>query len=134
MRGRRGPWRRLRDRYPADLAAVPRIVVSSPNSEESRAFLRALRPDVAIARCKVILKREIFEIPRVGTFVMHPGICPEYRNAHGCFWALVNRDLDRVGMTLLKVDAGIDTGPVYLHGTCELDEVRDSHTSSSTAR
>ncbi len=119
---------RLRDLYPADLAAVPRIVVSSPNSEESQAFLRALRPDVAIARCKVILKREIFEIPRVGTFVMHPGICPEYRNAHGCFWALVNRDFERVGMTLLKVDAGIDTGPVYLHGTCELDEVRDTHT------
>jgi hypothetical protein len=119
---------RLRERYPAGLAAVPRIVLSSPNSEESRAFLERLRPDVAIARCKVILKREIFEIPRVGTFVMHPGICPEYRNAHGCFWALANRDLERVGMTLLKVDAGIDTGPVYLHGTCDVDEVRDTHT------
>ena len=119
---------RLRERYPADLDAVPRLVVSSPNSEESRAFLQKLQPDIAIARCKVILKREIFEIPRVGTFVMHPGICPEYRNAHGCFWALVNRDLDRVGMTLLKVDAGIDTGPVYLHGTCEIDETRETHT------
>jgi methionyl-tRNA formyltransferase len=119
---------RLRDRYPADLDAVPRVFVSSPNSDEARGFLQALRPDVAIARCKVILKQEIFEIPRVGTFVMHPGICPEYRNAHGCFWALVNRDLERVGMTLLKVDAGIDTGPVYLHGTCAVDEVNDTHT------
>ena len=119
---------RLRERYPADLTGVPRIVVSSPNSDEARAFMARLQPDVAIARCKVILKREIFEVPRVGTFVMHPGVCPEYRNAHGCFWALVNRDLDRVGMTLLKVDAGIDTGPVYLHGTCDIDEVRESHT------
>jgi methionyl-tRNA formyltransferase len=59
--------------------------------------------------------------------VLHPGICPEYRNAHGCFWALANRDLDRVGMTLLRIDAGIDTGPVYLHGTCGYDELRDSH-------
>ena len=56
-----------------------------------------------------------------------PASVPEYRNAHGCFWALVNRDLDRVGMTLLRVDAGIDTGPVYLHGTCDIDEVRESH-------
>ena len=119
---------RLRERYPANLASVPRIDVSSPNSEEARQFLQALRPDLAIARCKVILKRDIFEIPRVGTFVMHPGICPEYRNAHGCFWALVNRDLDRVGMTLLKVDAGIDTGPVYLHGTCAIDETNETHT------
>jgi len=119
--------RRLRERYPADLGAVPRIIVSSPNGEDARAFIAGLRPDVAIARCKVILRREVFELPRVGTFVMHPGICPEYRNAHGCFWALVNRDLDRVGMTLLRVDEGIDTGPIFLHGHCEVDEVRDSH-------
>lgn len=119
--------RRLRARYPADLNAVPRIVVSSPNGEDARAFMAGLRPDVAIARCKVILKREVFELPRVGTFVMHPGICPEYRNAHGCFWALVNRDLDRVGMTLLRVDAGIDTGPIFLHGRCGIDEVNESH-------
>ncbi len=56
-------------------------------------FIERLRPDIAIARCKVILKRAIFEVPRAGTFVLHPGICPEYRNAHGCFWALARRDL-----------------------------------------
>src|SRR5262245_55830598 len=118
---------RLRRRYPVDLDAVPRLVVSSPNSDESRAFLERLQPDLAMARCKVILKRTIFDIPRIGTFVLHPGICPEYRNAHGCFWALARRDLSRVGMTLLKVDAGVDTGPVFLHGTYDFDEVEDSH-------
>jgi methionyl-tRNA formyltransferase len=118
---------RLRAAYPAPLEDVPQLVVSSPNSLEAKAFLTRLQPDLAIARCKMILKREIFEIPRIGTFVLHPGICPEYRNAHGCFWALANRDLDRVGMTLLRVDPGIDTGPVFLHGTCEYDEVRESH-------
>jgi len=132
LSGREGRWtrqavRRLRARYPADLDAVPRIVVSDPNSDEARAFMSGLRPDVVVARCKVILTRDVFELPRVGTFVMHPGICPEYRNAHGCFWALANRDLGRVGMTLLRVDAGIDTGPVFLHGRCTVDEVRDSH-------
>jgi folate-dependent phosphoribosylglycinamide formyltransferase PurN len=118
---------RLRQRYPADLASVPRIHVSSPNSDEARAFLERLRPDIAIARCKIILKQAIFAVPRVGTFVLHPGICPEYRNAHGCFWALTQRDFDRVGMTLLRVDPGIDTGPIFLHGTCDFDEVEESH-------
>jgi methionyl-tRNA formyltransferase len=118
----------LRHRYPADLHAVPRVVVTTPNGHEARAFLAGLRPDVVIARCKVILKPEIFQLPRVGTFVLHPGVCPEYRNAHGCFWALVNRDLDRVGMTLLRADAGIDTGPIYLQAGCQFDEVRESHT------
>ena len=119
---------RLRAAYPARLDEVPQLVVSSPNAAEAKAFLDRLQPDLAIARCKVILTPEIYETPRLGTFVLHPGICPEYRNAHGCFWALANRDLDRVGMTLLRVDPGIDTGPIYLHGTCEFDEVRDSHT------
>jgi len=118
---------RLRRRYPAELDTVPRIYVSSPNSDEARDFLERLRPDMAIARCKIILKQAIFGIPRVGTFVLHPGICPEYRNAHGCFWALTRRDFDRVGMTLLRVDPGIDTGPVFLHGTCDFDEVEESH-------
>ena len=120
--------RSMRTRYPADLESIPQIVVSSPNAEEAREFLARLRPDIAIARCKMILKPSIFQLPRVGTFVMHPGICPEYRNAHGCFWALVNRDFARVGMTLLKVDTGIDTGPIYLQAGCDIDEVRESHT------
>jgi hypothetical protein len=30
-------------------------------------------------------------------------------------------------MTLLRVDPGIDTGPVYLHATCDFDDVSDSH-------
>src|SRR5688572_15241558 len=54
-------WKRravagLRERYRADLAAVPRLVVASPNSEEARAFMAMVQPDIAIARCKVILK------------------------------------------------------------------------------
>lgn len=80
-----------------------------------------------IARCKYILKPAIFTIPSRGTFVMHPGICPQYRNAHGCFWALARRDLENVGMTLLKIDAGVDTGPVYGYYRCRFDERRESH-------
>jgi methionyl-tRNA formyltransferase len=119
---------KLRTSYPADLSAVPRVVVTDPNSEEARAFLIGLAPDLVIARCKFILRPAIFRIARAGTFVLHPGICPEYRNAHGCFWALVNRDLDRVGMTLLRIDEGVDTGPVYLQASCPIDELRESHT------
>ena len=119
---------RLRVRYPADVASVPRVVVSDPNQDEARDFLASIAPDLVIARCKFILKPEIFSIARAGTFALHPGICPEYRNAHGCFWALANRDLERVGMTLLRIDKGVDTGPVYLHATCAIDERRESHT------
>ena len=117
----------FRRRYPVDLDSIPQILVDSPNGNEARDFLVSIGADLVIARCKVILKPAILEIPRAGTFVFHPGICPEYRNAHGCFWALVNRDFERVGMTLLKADPGIDTGPVYLQAGCVFDEVRESH-------
>jgi hypothetical protein len=117
----------LRRRYPADLGRVPRMDALSPNAPEVRTFLETLAPDLVIARCKVILRREIFAIPRAGTFVLHPGICPEYRNAHGCFWALARRDLDRVGMTLLRIDEGVDTGPAFLRATTAVDERRESH-------
>lgn len=118
---------RLRRRYPAPLHRVPTVVVSNPNDERARGFIARLRPDLIVARCKFILKPEVFELARAGAFALHPGICPEYRNAHGCFWALANRDLSRVGMTLLRLDRGVDTGPVFLHATYPFDEVRESH-------
>lgn len=118
---------RLRARYPAALDDVPRLSVRDPNSPAVRAFLKDRAPDLVVARCKVLLRPDVFTIPRAGTFVLHPGICPEYRNSHGCFWALSRRDLGRVGMTLLKIDAGVDTGPMYLQAGYDFDERRESH-------
>ena len=119
---------RLRRRYPARTQDVPRIVVEDPNGEASRTFIAGCAPDLIIARCKFILSPGVFTLARHGSFALHPGICPEYRNAHGCFWALANRDLERVGMTLLKIDQGVDTGPVLLQAGCAFDELRESHT------
>lgn len=113
-------------RYPMDTEKVDRLIVQNPNGREARTFLLRVRPDMMIARCKFILKPEIFNIPANGTYALHPGICPEYRNAHGCFWALVNRDLDRIGMTLLRVDAGVDTGNVLMHASYHFDERNES--------
>lgn len=118
---------RLRAKYPVSPHAVPHLVTPTPNAPEVETFLRQLDPDLMIARCKFILRPEIFTIPRAGTWVLHPGICPEYRNAHGCFWALANRDLGRVGMTLLRVDRGVDTGPIFMQATYDFDERRESH-------
>jgi Formyl transferase len=113
--------------YP-DIAPNTAILKTpSPNSQEAEGFIRKLSPDLVLARCKVLLKESVFTIPSKGTLVMHPGICPEYRNAHGCFWALANRDLNNVGMTLLKIDKGVDTGPAFGYYTYPFDEVNESH-------
>jgi len=108
-------------------AHAPVLITGSPNSAEAEEFIRRIRPDIMIARCKTLLHESIFNLAATGTFVMHPGICPEYRNAHGCFWALAHGELDRVGMTLLRIDEGVDTGPVYGYFSYDYDEVRESH-------
>ena len=117
----------LRSRYPPIPPQTAVLVTPSPNSDEAKRFLQGVAPDIVVARCKVILRPEIYTIPSRGTFVFHAGVCPEYRNAHGCFWALANNDLQRVGMTLLRIDVGVDTGPVYGYFSYAYDEVRESH-------
>jgi folate-dependent phosphoribosylglycinamide formyltransferase PurN len=117
----------LTTRYPALPPGLPVLKTHSANSSECETFLRQCRPDIVIARCKQLLKPQVFNIPTLGTYVMHPGVCPEYRNAHGCFWALANGDMNRVGMTLLRIDRGVDTGPVYGYFYPKLDEIAESH-------
>jgi folate-dependent phosphoribosylglycinamide formyltransferase PurN len=118
----------LEQRYGPVSASTRILHTASPNSPETEQLLRNVKPDIIIARCKNLLNERIFGQARVGTFVLHPGVCPEYRNAHGCFWALANRDTQKVGMTLLKIDKGVDTGPVYGYYSYAYDEVRETHT------
>lgn len=118
---------RLAERYPTPPDGIPTVTTHSVNSDAAREFVSDCAPDVMIARCKQIIGPEVFTIPTHGTWVMHPGVCPEYRNAHGCFWALANDDLDHVGLTLLQIDEGVDTGPVYGYFDYDFDEVDETH-------
>jgi hypothetical protein len=125
-------WERQKiDEFCRELAPIPSSIpvfkTRSVNAEETAQFIARLKPDLVLARCKALLNERIFSIPTKGTFVMHPGVCPEYRNAHGCFWALAERDFAKVGMTLLKIDPGIDTGPVFGYYSYGYDEVNESH-------
>jgi hypothetical protein len=117
---------RLTNRFP-DHGSIPVLTCASINSREAVAFLLELAPDLVIARCKQLLREEVFTIPAHGTFVFHPGHCPRYRNAHGCFWALVNDDAQHVAMTMLRIDRGVDTGPMYGYYTYPFDARRESH-------
>jgi formyl transferase-like protein len=112
--------------YPELSPRTAVLTTPSPNTPEAAALIRRCRPDVMLARCKTLLKEEVFGLPRHGTFVLHPGICPEYRNAHGCFWALANDDIENVGATLLRIDKGIDTGPPYGYFGYAYDEVAET--------
>ena len=119
--------RELVARYPEAPQTVPIHFTPSPNAPATAEFIRACAPDLVLARCKTLLKPEVFSIPPNGTFVMHPGACPEYRNAHGAFWALANGERDKAVMSLLRIDRGVDTGPVFGFFGYDIDEKRESH-------
>lgn len=102
------------------------LITHSPNSDNVKEFITRLAPDMIIARCKTLIKKEIFELPGDGTFVLHPGMCPEYRNAYGCFWALANNEPEKVAMTLLKIDSGVDTGPIFGYYSYAFDACKET--------
>ena len=131
LAARDGAWQareleRLSAAYAPLPPGTPVLATPSPNSPDAAAFIAARGPDLVLAACKTLLQPEVFTLPAHGTFVVHPGICPEYRNAHGCFWALANEDDQNVGATLLKIDRGVDTGPVYGYFRYAYDPVEES--------
>lgn len=107
--------------YPDLPDTVEVLVTDSPNSPQVIDFVSRLSPDMMLARCKTLIRKEVFSIPADGTLILHPGVCPEYRNAHGCFWAIANNEPDKVGATLLKIDEGVDTGPIYSYYSYTFD-------------
>jgi hypothetical protein len=123
----RSQLKRLTASMRATPAEFPTLMTPNPNDARVTDFLRRAAPDLMVARCKWLLKRSVYEIPSFGTFVLHPGICPQYRNAHGCFWALACNDPANVGLTLLRIDDGIDTGPIYEFFRYRFDAATESH-------
>ncbi len=102
----------LEQRYPAVSADLPVLVTDDPNGRQAREFVIAARCDLLIADDAVLLEKSLFNLSKSGAIIMHPGIFPRYRNAHGCFWALAHGDLTHVGVTLLSLAKGADTEAV----------------------
>jgi hypothetical protein len=115
-------------RLPANFQRPPVTYIDNINSEAGRETLRQLRPDVCVLMVHPILGEKTFSIPPGGMLVFHPGVTPEYRGPHSAFWATCNNEFWGIGWSLLRVDAGIDTGPVFAQGSCpNVDPLRENH-------
>jgi methionyl-tRNA formyltransferase len=102
--------------------------IDNINSDAGRQVLRDLQPDVCVLMMHPILSKKTFTIPPLGMLVFHPGVTPEYRGPHSAFWATMNNELWGIGWSLLRVDEGIDTGPVLAEGSCtSVNPLVDSH-------
>ena len=82
--------------------------------KEGVSDLKGLAPDVVIT-CAFgqILSQEILDIPAIGVFNIHASILPKYRGASPISAAILHGETE-TGVTVMKTDAGIDTGDVLL--------------------
>lgn len=74
--------------------------------------LLALKPDLFIvAAYSKIIKKEILDIPKLGTIGIHPSLLPKYRGSSPIQSALLNGETE-TGVTLYLIDEKIDNGPI----------------------
>ncbi|MGA2193154.1 MAG: methionyl-tRNA formyltransferase [Nitrospirota bacterium] len=76
--------------------------------------MSAARPDaVVVAAYGKILPMQVLEIPPKGSYNIHASLLPELRGAAPINWAIIN-GLHVTGVTIMKMDEGLDTGDMLL--------------------
>ncbi len=91
------------------------IDVRQPRSLKSEVDrLRALAPDViAVVAYGALLRPDVLEIPKLGCVNVHFSLLPRWRGAAPVERALLAGEL-RTGVTTMRMDVGLDTGPMLL--------------------
>ena len=132
-----GIWQRLTSRYAEKRLAEIRAThgldpnapagivvhrVASHNSDGARALLKALDPDVVAVYGTRLLSSKTLAAVDAPFINYHAGINPKYRGQHPAYWALAAGDVDNAGVTIHKVDAGVDTGAILYQARVVFDE------------
>jgi len=84
--------------------------------------LRGLAPEAMVAvGYGQILPQAILDIPPMGILNVHASLLPKYRGAAPVQWAIACGET-RTGVTIMRIDAGLDTGPMLLKWETEIGE------------
>jgi methionyl-tRNA formyltransferase len=113
------------------LALQAKLPVLQPERARDEAFLvalRELRPDlIAVAAYGQILPQSLLDLPRFGCLNVHTSLLPKYRGAAPIQWAILNGDAE-TGVTIMKMDAGLDTGDILAQATTLIHPEDNSET------
>ena len=97
-------------RHPASLKAM----------DEQAAFA-ALGADIAVvAAYGLILPQAVLDAPRLGCLNVHGSLLPRWRGAAPVQRAILAGDAE-TGVGIMRMEAGLDTGPVLLEGRTPVD-------------
>jgi methionyl-tRNA formyltransferase len=110
---------------PAKIMAISKgIPVLQPNSIRTDAFIDQLRefaPDLIVtAAYGKILPAAVLDVPVSGCINVHASLLPRYRGAAPVQWAILNGD-SVTGITIMKMDVGMDTGDILRQQECPID-------------
>jgi len=74
--------------------------------------LRALKPDLmVVVAYGQILPQALLDVPPHGCLNVHTSLLPKYRGAAPIQWAIADGEPE-TGVTIMQMDAGLDTGPI----------------------
>jgi methionyl-tRNA formyltransferase len=107
------------------LAAKHGIPIEQPASlrgPEPQRVLTAYHGDVMIvAAYGLLLPEAVLQTPRLGCVNVHASLLPRWRGAAPIQHAILAGDRE-TGISIMQMDAGLDTGPVLCRAACPLRE------------
>lgn len=100
------------------LALARNLPITQPerirNNEEFRNRLESIAPDaILVVAYGRIIPEWMLSLPRFGCLNLHGSLLPKYRGAAPIQWAVANGETV-TGVTTMRLDAGLDTGPMLL--------------------
>ncbi|TWI14447.1 methionyl-tRNA formyltransferase [Aerolutibacter ruishenii] len=102
------------------LRGIPVLQPENFRSGESKAALRALKPDLmVVVAYGLILPQSVLDIPTHGCWNVHASLLPRWRGAAPIQRAIEAGDTES-GVCLMQMEKGLDTGPVLLSQSLEI--------------
>ncbi len=118
-----GRGRKLTPSPVKQLALEHNIPVYQPKTlktEEAQQELAALNPDLmVVVAYGLLLPQAILDIPKYGCINVHGSILPRWRGAAPIQRAIAAGDKE-TGVTIMQMDAGLDTGDMLLKACCPI--------------
>jgi len=95
-------------------AGLPVLQPDTLQGEAIQAALSAKQPDImVVVAYGLLLPQEILQLPKRGCINLHASLLPRWRGASPIQTAILAGDTE-TGVGLMLMDAGLDTGPVYV--------------------
>ena len=83
--------------------------------------LESLQADLQVVVAFRMLPKQVWAMPKMGTFNLHASLLPNYRGAAPINWAIINGDT-RTGVTTFFINEDIDTGAIIKQVSTEISE------------